>query len=52
MSEALITYKIATGVFLFLAGLLFSIRTKYYKRRKPIDLTQDKKAKIDWMRSK
>jgi len=48
MADALITYEIVLGKFLFLVGLLFAIRHKYSKRRLTMDFAS-KKAKIGWM---
>jgi hypothetical protein len=50
MADALITYEIVIGSFLFLTGLLFAIRHKYYKTR-PTKNIASRKAKIDWMKS-
>jgi len=48
MADALITYEIVIGNFLFLVGLLFVIRHKYSKRRLTMGFASNK-AKIDWM---
>jgi hypothetical protein len=48
MADALITYEIVAGTFVFLTGLLFAIRRKYRKTRSDKNITP-MKAKINWM---
>jgi len=48
VAEALISYEIVIGTFLFLAGLLFAIRHKYSKTRSVQNFAAEK-SKIDWM---
>jgi len=51
VADALISYEIVIGSFIFLAGLLFAIRHKYSKTRSVKKFASDK-AKIDWMRTR
>ena len=50
MADSLIIYEIVVASFVFLTGLLFSIRRKYYKMR-PAKNIADAKIKISWMKS-
>lgn len=49
MADALITYEIVTGMFIFLTGLLLAIRRNYHKTRSAKNFAP-MKAKINWMR--
>jgi uncharacterized membrane protein len=51
MADALITYQIVIGTFIFLTGLLFAIRRKYHKTRSANNFER-MKAKISWMSSR
>jgi hypothetical protein len=48
VADALISYEIVIGTFLFLAGLLLAIRHKYSKTRSVQNIAAEK-SKIDWM---
>ena len=49
MADALITYEIVTGMFIFLTGLLFAIRHKYHKTKSAKNFAP-MKGKINWMK--
>jgi len=50
MADTLIIYEIVVASFVFLTGLLFSIRRKYYKMRSA-RITAVAKTNISWMKS-
>jgi hypothetical protein len=50
VADALISYDIVIGSFIFLAGLLFAIRHKYSRTRSVRNFASEK-TKIDWMRT-
>jgi hypothetical protein len=50
MADSLIIYGIVAASFVFLTGLLFSVRHKYYKMR-PAKNIADAKTKVSWMKS-
>lgn len=50
MADSLIIFEIVVASFVFLTGLLFSIRRKYYKMRSAKNIA-DAKIKISWMKS-
>ena len=50
MADSIIIYQIVIGSFVFLTGLLFYIRRKYYKMR-PTKNNADAKTNISWMKS-
>jgi len=51
VADALISYEIVIGNFIFLACLLFAIRRKYSKTRSVKNFASEK-ANIDWMRTR
>jgi len=50
MADSLVIYEIVIASFVFLTGLLFSIRRKYYKMRSAKNIAVAK-TKISWMKS-
>lgn len=50
MADSLIIYEIVVASFVFLTGLLFSVRRKYYKLRSAKNIA-DAKTKVSWMKS-
>jgi len=50
VADSLIIYGIVVASFVFLTGLLFSIRRKYYKMR-PAKNIADAKTRVSWMKS-
>ena len=50
MADSLIIYGIVTASFVFLTGLLFSVRRKYYNMRPAKDIA-DARTKVSWMKS-
>ena len=50
MADSLIIYELVVASFVFLTGLLLSVRRKYYKTR-PARNIADVKTKVSWMKS-
>jgi hypothetical protein len=50
MADSLIIYEIVVATFVFLTGLLFSVRRKYFKMRQTKEIA-NAKTNISWMKS-